>query len=202
MTEFESLKSIPVPDDLLDLLGHRPIVLIGMMGAGKTTIGRRLAALLDIPFVDADAEIEKAANQTIPEIFEQYGEDHFRDGEKRVIARLLEGGQQVLATGGGAFMNDETRAAIQAGSLSVWLRADFDILMERVRRRSNRPLLQTADPEGTLRALIDARYPTYSEAHLTVESRNAPHEAIVADLVKALADHLGSQNVADRHSEQ
>lgn len=199
MTEFDSLKAIPVPGDLLDRLGDRSIVLIGMMGAGKTTIGRRLAALLDIPFVDADAEIERAANQTISEIFDHYGEQHFRDGEKRVIARLLESGQQVLATGGGAFMNEETRSAIQAGGLSVWLKAEFDILMERVKRRSTRPLLQTADPEGTLRALIDARYPTYADAHLTVQSRNAPHEAIVADLVKALDAYL-DPNPGKTHS--
>src|SRR5690349_20876875 len=135
--------------DIVPALGARSIVLIGMMGAGKSTIGRRLAARLRLPFVDADSEIEMAhAGMTIPEIFAEHGEPYFRDGEARVIARLLDGGPVVLATGGGAFMREETRSRIAAKAISIWLRADHDVIMRRVRRRADRPLLQTADPEG------------------------------------------------------
>ena len=153
-------------------LGARSIVLVGMMGAGKTTVGKRLANRLDVRFIDADTEIEKAASQTIPEIFAQHGEPYFRDGERRVIARLLGEGPQVLATGGGAFMSPETRTAIAEKGISVWLQADVDLLLARVRRRSNRPLLENADPEGTLRRLVAERYPVYALADLTVTSRD------------------------------
>ncbi len=136
-------------------LGGRSVVLVGMMGAGKTSVGKRLAARLGLPFVDADAEIEAGAQLTIPEIFERFGEDYFREGERRVIARLLNGGPQVLATGGGAFMNASTRAAIAARSVSIWLKPDVEALVARVRKKSNRPLLKTADPEGTLRGILD-----------------------------------------------
>jgi shikimate kinase len=160
-----------------------------MMGAGKSSIGRRLATRLAVPFVDADSEIEKAAGMTIAEIFSAHGEPYFRAGEARVIARLLDGGPQVLATGGGAFMNPETRAGIQAKGVSVWLRASLDVLNRRIKRRGDRPLLKTTDPAETLRRLIDERYPVYAEADLTVESRDVPHDTIVDEIVTGLRSH-------------
>jgi shikimate kinase len=172
-------------------LKGRAIVLVGMMGAGKSSIGRRLAQRLDIPFVDADAEIEIAAGMSIEDIFATRGEPEFRSGEARVIARLLEGGAQVVATGGGAFMNTDTRAAIKAKGISVWLKADFDVLMRRIKRRNDRPLLKTDDPEAELLELIDLRYPTYALADLTVQSRDVVHEKIVDEMIGALARHLG-----------
>ena len=176
---------------ILGALERRSIVLVGMMGVGKSSVGRRLAARLSIPFVDADSEIENAAKMTIPEIFARHGEAYFRSGEARVLARLLESGPQVLATGGGAFMNEETRALIKLKGVSVWLHADFDVLLRRTsKRRSDRPLLQTEDPGETLRALLAEREPTYALADLTVQSREVPHEAIVADVLAALAAHL------------
>jgi shikimate kinase len=179
------------PGPILSALDRRSIVLVGMMGVGKSSVGRRLAARLSIPFVDADSEIEKAADMTIPEIFARHGEPYFRSGEARVIARLLENGPQVLATGGGAFMNADTRALIKLKGVSVWLRADFDVLLRRTsKRRSDRPLLQTEDPAETLRALLAEREPTYALADLTVQSREVPHEAIVADVMTALASYL------------
>jgi shikimate kinase len=178
-------------------LGRRSIVLVGLMGAGKTTIGRRLAHYLTIPFTDADAEIEAAAGKTIAEIFTDHGEDHFRDGERRVIARLLESGPQVLATGGGAYMNDETRGNIRKLAIAVWLRADLELLLERVRRRTDRPLLNTSDPEAVMRRLMETRYPVYSQADIVVDSRNASHRAVVCDVVRALARHLRPRQMAD-----
>jgi shikimate kinase len=172
--------------DILAALGARSVVLVGMMGAGKSSIGRRLATRLGIPFVDADAEIEKAAGMSIPDIFATRGEPDFRAGEARVIARLLDSGLQVLATGGGAFMNPDTRAAIGAKGVSVWLSADFDTLMRRIKRRHDRPLLHTDDPETTLRQLIDARYPVYRLADFTVQSREVPHDKIVDEIVTLL----------------
>ena len=181
----------PIPADLVERvlarLGERSVVLVGMPGAGKSTIGRRLANLLRLPFVDADQEIERAAAMTIPEIFEKFGEAEFRDGEKRVIARLREGGRQVIATGDGAFMAEETRAAVHASAVSVWLKADVETLIGRVRRKSNRPLLAGADPEGALRRLLAAREPVYATADVTVQSRDVAHEDVVAALVAALA---------------
>lgn len=169
-------------------LGRRSIVLIGMMGAGKSSIGRRLAARLGVPFVDADSEIEKAAGMSIADIFARHGEADFRGGEARVIARLLDGGPQVLATGGGAVMNSDTRAAIKAKGVSIWLKAEIDVLMRRInKRKSDRPLLQTGDPAATLRQLLAARESTYSQADLSVESREVPHEAIVMEIMSALA---------------
>jgi shikimate kinase len=161
------------------------------MGAGKSSVGRRLATALDIPFRDADTEIETAHKMPIPEIFATYGEPYFRAGEVRVIARVLEQGPQVLATGGGAFMNEQTRARVASHGISVWLKAEFDVLMRRVRRRADRPLLKTADPEATLRGLIEARYPTYELADLTVISRDVPHETIVVEVIDRLCQHLG-----------
>ncbi len=171
-------------------LGERSIVLVGLMGAGKTTIGRRLARRLDIPFADADREIEKAAGKTVQEIFDEDGEEFFRSGERRVIARLLDNGPQVLATGGGAWMSGETRAKVAEKGISVWLRADLDILMERVSRRPGRPLLQNPDPRAVMEKLINERYPVYEQADVTVESRNAPHQTIVSDIIRALAAWL------------
>jgi shikimate kinase len=173
-------------------LGRRSVVLVGMMGAGKSSVGRRLAARLGIPFVDADVEIEKAAGMTVAEIFSKHGEDYFRAGEKRVIARLVEAGPQVLSTGGGAFMNSETRATIRAKGISVWLRATLEVLTRRVKRRSDRPLLKTADPIATLQRLMDERYPVYAEADLTVESRDVPHDTIVDEIIEGLRRRIAA----------
>jgi shikimate kinase len=167
-------------------LGTRSVVLVGMMGAGKSTIGRRLSARLRLPFLDADGEIEAAAGMSIPDIFETHGEPHFRDGEARVIARLLDGGPAVLATGGGAFMREDTRGRIRAKAVSIWLKADADIIMKRVRRRADRPLLQTADPAATVGRLIEEREPVYQGADLTIWSRDVPHDKIVEECVDAL----------------
>ncbi len=175
---------------LMAALGQRSIVLIGMMGAGKSSIGRRLSQRLGIPFNDADAEIEAAAGMTIPEVFDIRGEAEFRTGEARVIARLLESGPQVLATGGGAFMNADTRALIDAKAVSVWLKAGFDVLMKRIKRRNDRPLLKTSDPAATLRKLMDERYPVYAQANITVESRDVLHDVIVDEIVAALRRFL------------
>ena len=176
--------------EILATLGTRLIVLVGMMGAGKSTIGRRLAARLGLPFLDADSEIEAAAGMSIPDIFEAHGEPQFRDGEARVIARLLESGPAVLATGGGAFMREETRNRVGAKAISIWLKADADIIMRRVRRRADRPLLQTPDPEATLGRLISEREPVYQHADLTIWSRDVPHEKIVEECVDALHARL------------
>lgn len=178
---------------LREALGARSIVLVGLMGAGKSSIGRRLAHRLGLAFVDADTEIERAADLTIPEIFERHGEAYFRAGEVRVVARILDGGPQVLATGGGAYMNPDTRARIREKGVSVWLKAEFDVLMKRVRRRNDRPLLKADDPEAVLRRLIDERYPVYAQADVTVTSRDASHEEIVEDVMAALAAHVLAQ---------
>jgi shikimate kinase len=174
-------------------LGDRSIVLIGMMGVGKSSIGRRLGARLGIPFVDADAEIERAAGMSIADIFARHGEAAFRSGEARVIARLLNSGPQVLATGGGAVMDPATRALIQERGVSIWLSAEFELLLRRIsKRKAERPMLQTADPAATLRELLAAREPIYALADLTVQSRDVPHDAVVAEIVERLADFLGA----------
>ena len=175
---------------IVDALNGRTIVLVGIMGCGKSTVGRRLAQRLGLDFLDADSEIERAANKTITEIFAEHGEPYFRSGEERVIARLLQEGPQVLATGGGAFMSDATRDEIAAHGISIWLKAEFDTVMARVRRRSTRPLLQNPDPEGTMRALMEKRHPVYALAELTVLSREVPHETVVDDIMEALRQHL------------
>jgi shikimate kinase len=183
----------PSATAILSLLGSRSIVLVGMMGVGKSSIGRRLAARLGVPFVDADSEIEKAAGMNIADIFARHGEDYFRSGEARVIARLLDGGPQVLATGGGAVMNADTRVAIKAKGVSIWLSAELDVLMRRINKRKNdRPMLQTADPAATLRELLVAREPAYAQADLTVQSREVPHDAIVSEIMTALAAFLNA----------
>jgi shikimate kinase len=176
--------------DIAAALGSRSIVLVGMMGAGKSTIGRRLAARLRLSFTDADTEIEAAAGMSIPDIFETRGEAQFRDGEARVIARLLDHGPMVLATGGGAFMREETRDRIRAKAISIWLKADADVIMRRVRRRADRPLLQTADPEATVNRLLGEREPVYQNADLTIMSRDVPHDRIVEECIEALRVRL------------
>lgn len=174
----------------------RPIVLVGLMGAGKSSVGRRLAERLGIPFVDADHEIEVAAGKSITDIFAEHGEPYFREGERRVIARLMSNGSQVLATGGGAFMNEETRARIKAEGITVWLKAPLDLLMKRVMKREDRPLLKNDDPEGVMRALIDKRYPVYAEADITVESRDVQHGQMVNDVIRALGQWDGWDKTA------
>ncbi len=171
-------------------LGRRSVVLVGMPGSGKSSIGRRLGQRLGLDFSDADAEIEQAANMTIPEIFQTRGEAEFRKGEQKVIARLLDAGPQVIATGGGAFMNAETRGRIREKGLSIWLKADVDTLLKRVKRKTNRPLLQNPDPEGTLRNLLAAREPVYAEADLTIVSCEVPHEEVVEAIVNLLDTSL------------
>lgn len=177
-------------DELLKLLAGRPIVLVGMMGAGKTTVGRRVAARLGRRFADSDEEVEKAAGMSIEDIFAAHGEADFRAGEVRVIARLLKDHDLVLGTGGGAFMNAETRGLIKAEALSVWIKADFELLFQRVQRRSNRPLLKTANPRETLKELMDRRYPTYAEADVTIVSKDVPQEQVATDVIDALLAHL------------
>ncbi|MBM3567128.1 MAG: shikimate kinase [Alphaproteobacteria bacterium] len=164
----------------------RSLVLVGLMGAGKTSIGKRLAARLELPFVDADAEIEKAAGMTVSEIFAQHGEPYFRDGERRVIARLLEGPRQVLATGGGAFVDPENRARIKAAGWSIWLRATIDTLLKRVKRRGTRPLLSQGDPRAVLERLMAERHPFYAEADIVIDSGDGPHETVVESIVQEL----------------
>src|SRR6185437_8526162 len=170
---------------------HMPktIALVGLMGAGKSSIGRRLAQALGLPFVDADSEIESAAGSSIEEIFARDGEAVFRNGERRVIARLLDSPAQVLATGGGAFMDPETRGLIRERAVSIWLRADLDTLLVRVARRNNRPLLKAGDPRAVLSRLIDERYPVYAEADITVDTVDGPPEATLAKVIAAL-DHF------------
>jgi shikimate kinase len=181
----------PAPEaEIVAALGLRLVVLVGMMGVGKSTVGRRLAARLHLPFIDADTEIEAAAGMSIPEIFEAHGEPHFRDGEARVIARLLEGGPAVLATGGGSFMREETRRRIGDKAVSIWLKADAEVIMRRVRRRADRPLLQNADPEAAVIRLIGEREPIYQVADLTIASREVPHDKIVDECVEALHAYL------------
>ena len=166
-------------------LGSRSIVLVGMMGAGKSSIGRRLAARLGIPFVDADSEIENAAGMTIPEIFEKHGEPYFRAGEARVIARLLDSGPQVLATGGGAMMDGQTRALIVKKAVSIWLKADIDILLKRTKRRNDRPLAER------IKDLLPLREPVYAQADIVVQSRDEPHDMIINEIMLELPKRLG-----------
>jgi shikimate kinase len=181
----------PLLAEIREGLGKRSIVLIGLMGAGKSAVGRRLAQRLDLPFVDADTEIEAAAGATISEIFAEHGEPYFRQGERKVIARLLQNAPQVLSTGGGAYMDAETRDTIKARGVSVWLKADLRVLMKRVARRDHRPLLAGKDPEAVMRKLMDARYPVYAKADITVESRDVPHDVIVDAVIDALGAKLG-----------
>lgn len=169
-------------------LAGRSLIMVGLMGCGKTAIGRRLATRLNLPFVDADDEIELAAGKTITDIFAEHGEQHFREGERKVIARLLNGDAKVLATGGGAFMNLQTREKIRQTGISIWLQAELPVLMRRVARRSHRPLLASGDPEATMRKLMDERYPVYSQADITIQSSDIPHEAVVDEIITRLCD--------------
>ena len=199
MSETTSQAVVPaLPEaDILAALGPRLIVLVGMMGAGKSTIGRRMAARLRLPFTDADTEIETAhAGMTIPEIFATHGEPYFRDGEARVIARLLDGGPAVIATGGGSFMREETRRRIGDKAVSIWLRADTDIIMKRVKRRTDRPLLQTEDPVATVNRLLAEREPVYGTADITIASRDVPHDRIVDEVIAALHARLCGSDTA------
>jgi shikimate kinase len=182
-------------DELQKLLAGRPLVLVGMMGAGKTTVGRRLANRLGRHFVDSDEEIETAAGMSIEDIFATHGESDFRAGEVRVIARLLKDKDIVLGTGGGAFVNAETRALVKAEAVSIWIKADFELLFQRVSRRANRPLLKTANPRETLKKLIEARYPIYAEADITVVSTDVPQDQVASDVIDAILAHLGSTTV-------
>jgi len=175
------------------VLGRRNLVFVGLMGAGKSAIGRLVAQMLDIPFIDSDNEIEQVSRMTIPELFESYGEPEFRALESRVIRRLLRTGPRVLSTGGGAFMNEVTRASVLANGLSVWLKADLDVLWMRVCKRDTRPLLKTANPRQTLSDLLDQRYPVYGLADMTVQSRDVAKEIIAAETIAAIASLAGGQ---------
>jgi shikimate kinase len=175
------------------LVLDRTLALVGLMGAGKTTVGRRLAVALDLPFADADAEITTAAGQSIPEIFEQHGECEFRRGERQVIARLLEGSPHVLATGGGAFIDPRTRALMKEKAITIWLKAPLDVLMKRVAKRDDRPLLKEDDPRAVMQKLMDERYPIYAEADVTVESSAGPHNTAAAAILNALRAYLAAR---------
>ena len=178
---------------VVQALAGRPLVLVGMMGSGKTAIGKRLAMRLGVDFIDSDQEIEAAHRLTVSEIFALHGEAYFRDGERRVLARLIGEGPRVIATGGGSFINPQTRKLIGKHAVSVWLKADFEVLMRRVRKRPTRPLLQNPDPEGVMRRLIEERYPVYAEADLAIQSRDATHEIIIEEILAAIEGHLAKQ---------
>jgi shikimate kinase len=179
--------------DLLARLGSRSIVFVGLMGAGKTAIGRKVAGMLGLPFTDSDHEIESVSRMTIPDLFERYGEAEFRSLEQRVIVRVLESGPQVLSTGGGAFMNEQTREAIAAYGLSVWLKADVDTLLDRVSKKQNRPLLKNADPRAVLEKLMAERNPVYALADVTVATRDERKEVIAGEVIEALGRYLASR---------
>lgn len=172
-------------------LGGRVIVFVGLMGAGKTAIGRKLAQILDLPFIDSDHEIESVSRLTIPELFELYGEPEFRALEQRVIDRLMREGARIVSTGGGAFMNAQTREVISEFGVSIWLKADLDLLMERVGKKHNRPLLKQPDPRGVMQKLMNDRYPVYEQANITVQTRDAKREIIARETLQALAAYLG-----------
>jgi len=186
----------PLAVAIRERLADRTVVFVGLMGAGKTAIGRRVAQALDLPFVDSDHEIETVSRMSIPELFERYGEPEFRSLEQRVIERLLREGPRVVSTGGGAFMNAQTRQAIAEHGLSVWLKADLDLLMDRVAKKQNRPLLKNPDPRAVMRKLMDDRYPVYALADLVVETRDAKREIIAEEALTAIAGFLDVQSIA------
>lgn len=196
-----SATQVPTAEALRERLGNRSIALVGMPGSGKSSIGRRLAPRLGLRFVDADAEIEAAAGMSIPDMFAKHGETYFRDGEARVIARLIDEGPSVIATGGGALTNAGTRALLRERTVSVWLKADIPVLARRVRRKSDRPLLQGKDPEATLKELLSVREPLYAEADIVITSREGPHEVIVEEIIAALERRLLSGRNTDETSE-
>lgn len=177
-------------------LGKRNLIFVGLMGAGKSVIGRLVAQQMGLPFVDTDAEIERVSRMTIPELFEAYGEAEFRALETRVVERLLRSGPRVVSTGGGAFINERTRACIKCGGLSLWLRADLDTLWERVNKRNNRPLLKTENPKQTLENLMTQRYPIYAEADVTVDSRDVRKETMANEVLSVIAA-MAKENEAD-----
>ncbi|MDN5926414.1 MAG: shikimate kinase [Hyphomicrobiales bacterium] len=187
---------------LLASLGGRSIVFVGLMGAGKTAIGRKLSQMLDLPFVDSDHEIEAVSRMTIAELFQQYGEAEFRALEQRVIERLLKGGPQIFSTGGGAFMNQQTRLGIAGNGISVWLKADLDLLMQRVTKKPSRPLLQNPDPRAVMARLMEQRYPVYATADITIQTRDERRELIAAEVLEALkAKLIASEFASERNPE-
>ncbi|MBD0414131.1 shikimate kinase [Oryzicola mucosus] len=190
ISETSTPAAAATQSSILSHLGQRSIVFVGLMGAGKTAIGRKVANTLGIPFTDSDHEIESVSRMTVPELFERYGESEFRALEQRVIGRILEAGPQVLSTGGGAYMNAQTRQTIAERGVSVWLKAELDLLMERVAKKQNRPLLKNPDPRGTLAKLMDERYPVYALADLTVPTRDERKEIIAGEVIEAIARHL------------
>jgi shikimate kinase len=194
--------SRPLARSVRRALEKRSIILVGMMGSGKSSIGRRLAAALDLPFVDADAEIEEAAGMAIDDMFAVHGESYFREGEERVIRRILQSGPQVLSTGGGAVASPRTRAAIAESGISLWLDAPVALLLQRVLRRDNRPLLKTDDPRAVLERLLAQRRGFYEEADLKIESRDAPHEAVVDEILGLLSSYLAGQERAGAPARQ
>lgn len=190
MDNEPSQRAVWTQGELLEQLGQRSIVFVGLMGAGKTAIGRKVATLLQLPFIDSDHEIEGVSRMTVPELFQRYGEPEFRALEQRVILRLLETGPQVLSTGGGAFMNAQTREAIAGHGVSVWLKADIDTLMERVAKNRARPLLQNPDPRGVMERLMEERYPIYAGADVTVLTRDERKDVIAAEVIEQLGSYL------------
>jgi shikimate kinase len=193
------MNAVTEADDhqLRDKLAGRPIVFVGLMGAGKTAIGRRVAQMLDLPFVDSDHEIETVSRMSVPDLFERYGEPEFRALERRVITRLLEEGDRVISTGGGAFMNEDTRRAIARHGISIWLKAELDVLMERVSKNKNRPLLKNDDPRAVMQRLMRERYPVYALADLTVQTRDVTKEVIASETVEALGAWLDKRSPQD-----
>ncbi|MEZ5810413.1 MAG: shikimate kinase [Rhizobiaceae bacterium] len=187
-------KASDPPSRVAQRLDRRSIVFIGLMGAGKTAIGRATAQALRLPFFDSDHEIERVSRMTVPELFEEYGEAEFRSLERRVLARLLKGGPAVISTGGGAFMNDSTRRAIKRKGISLWLKADLDTLMARVMRKQNRPLLKNSDPRAVMEGLMETRYPVYAKADITVISRDERKEVITAEAVEAVGAYLDAES--------
>jgi Shikimate kinase len=187
MTDTTSTLAASLADQARAALGRRNLIFVGLMGAGKSVIGRMTATQLGLPFIDTDAEIERVSRMTISELFASYGEEEFRALETRVIQRLLKSGPRVVSTGGGAFINDNTRAAIAKGGISLWLRADLDVLWERVNKRDHRPLLKTENPKQTLENLMNQRYPVYALADITIQSRDVRKETIVKEVLQAIA---------------
>lgn len=200
MTAIEPTPPVDLPA-LRRRLGGRSIVFVGLMGAGKTVIGRKVAHAMNLAFVDSDHEIESVSRMSVPDLFEAYGESEFRALERRVLARLLKTGPQVVSTGGGAFLDERTRRAVERQGISIWLRADLDTLMERVLKKQNRPLLKNDDPRAVMEKLIDARYPVYAEADVTVDTRDEPKEVIAQEVIAALGAHLSTGNEDRRTSD-